>query len=452
MRPSLALFAALTLVSAGLVPAAAQAAPPKPATKKPEPPPPLPEAKARMWLVAPTVEGPWSLRIDNEGTVGLRIPADARLLRIEVEGWEKKAKPLKCAVPDSMRPTNFPERRALLLAPGHSYVEQIDPRLFCFGKGAEALKGGAMVHARFGWDPPKKGVKKAPEPPFAAESTEAEPTVAPLRELRAPAIVLGYAPLPDAPPPPDAGPKTTPDAAAQPAGGAAPAPGSAPGAAPATASAPANAPAPAAGSAPATAPASAPASASAPAQQPASPDAGNKPAPDAPTAPSAVVDERAGRLEISGPSYVDAASPRGVTFSTTVTNAGKRPVTVALRAWMLSFQVDGPFGKSGTCGGSEPRGSLPRDAFQTLKPGGKSTLTVMLSEICPKDAFSRPGLYRVTPTLSAGETSPDVQAYTAEISAPKPVLVRVASGPEPFYADTPKALPPAPPEEEDDEE
>jgi hypothetical protein len=446
MRPSLALFAALALVGSGLVPAAAHAAPPKPTTKKPETPP-LPEAQARMWLVAPTVEGPWTLRIDNEGTVGLRIPADTRLLRLEVEGWEKKAKPLKCAVPDSMRPTAFPERRALLLAPGHSYVEQIDPRLFCFGKGADALEGGVMVHARFGWDPPKKGVKKAPEPPFAAESTEAEPSVAPLRELRAPSIVIGYVPLPDAPPPPDAGPKTTPDAATQPAaGGAAPAPANAPANAPAGA----NAPAPA--SAGANAPASAPASASAPAQQPASPDAGNKPASDAPPAPPAVADERAGRLEISGPSYVDAASPRGVTFTTTVTNAGKRPVTVALRPWMLSFQIDGPFGKSGTCGGSEPRGSLPRDAFQTLKPGSKSTLAVMLSEICPKDAFSRPGLYRVTPTLSAGETSPNVQAYTAELSAPKPVLVRVASGPEPFYPDVPRALPPAPPAEDDDAE
>jgi hypothetical protein len=379
MRTTPALLATLALVS---LPNLVQAAPPLAAKAKKESPPPLPEAQARLWVIAPETNGPWILRIDNEGTVGLRIPADVRLLRLEVETGEPKAKPVKCAVPSSMRPSSFPEPRALLLAPGASYVEQFDPRLFCFGKNADAIKGGAVVRSRFGWETQKKTGKKPPEGPFAAETTEREPTVAPVRELLAPAIVLSY----DEPKPDVVAEEKPAEAAAKPAG--------------------------------------------------------DEPRKTPEKAIPPLVDERAGRLEVKAPPFVDASSSRGITITVTSTNAGKRPITVALRPWMFSFHVVGPFGKDTICGGEEPRGSLPRDAFKTLKPDGSSAFTVLLGEICPRDTFERPGLYRVTPKLRAGETSPDLEAYTATVKANKPTLIRLASGPEPFYPDAPKALPP----------
>src|SRR5574342_574000 len=51
----------------------------KPAAKKAPPEPPLPPAPVRLWIVAPSPDGPWTLRLDNEGTRGVRIAADIRV-------------------------------------------------------------------------------------------------------------------------------------------------------------------------------------------------------------------------------------------------------------------------------------------------------------------------------------------------------------------------------------
>jgi len=381
MRSSRAsLLAALFCFAAVLAPSAHAAPPAKPAkpAKAPEPPP-LPPAPARLWIVAPTMNGPWTMRIDNEGTVPLRVPADARLLRFEIE-VEGEKKPTTCELPKSLRPSSFPENRALLLGPGQSYVEPFDPRLFCFGKAAAALRPGVTLHARLGWDPPKKATKKPPEPPFAAESTEREPTLASQPQILAPAIVLGESPPP--PPPPPAANGTT------------------------------------NGNTNATKP------------------AGDKPAP--------IVDERAGRLELSADGFKDVGAPNAVSLTVTAKNAGLRPILVALRPWMLSFHVSGPYGHTKSCLGDPPRG-LPKDAFKTLKPGASTSFTVLLNELCPRGTFPRPGLYRVTTTLDAGETAPGIEAYTADIATQAPTFLRLASGPEPFYAEPPKALPPPPP-------
>ncbi|TKD04006.1 hypothetical protein [Polyangium fumosum] len=380
MRSSRASLLASLFCLSSLVSPSAHAAPPAKATKaqKAPEPPPLPPAQARLWIVAPTMTGPWTMRIDNEGTVPLRVPADPRLLRFEIE-VEGEKKPTSCELPKSLRPSSFPESRALLLGPGQSYVEPFDPRLFCFGKAAAALRPGVTLHARFGWDPPKKGTKKPPEPPFAAESTEREPTITPAPELLAPAIVLGESP----PPPPPA----------------------------------ANA-------------------------------NGAKPSDGKPAAPAPVVDERAGRLEISADAFKDVAAPNGVSLTVTAKNAGLRPIFVALRPWMFSFRIDGPYGHTKSCLGDPPRG-LPPDAFRTLKPGASTSFTILLHEVCPRGTFPRPGLYRVTTTLNAGETTQGAEAYTAEVSTQSPTLLRLASAPDPFFAAPPKALPPPPPQPAD---
>jgi hypothetical protein len=127
--------ASFALVAAtGALPA--EAAPAKPSS------PALPAAPARLWLIAPTATGPWTMRIDNTGEEPIRIAADIRLLSFEIDTHTKGKRPQTCAVPSALRPRAFPEKRALLLAPGKSYIEHFDPHLFCFGKLADALRVG----------------------------------------------------------------------------------------------------------------------------------------------------------------------------------------------------------------------------------------------------------------------------------------------------------------------
>ena len=64
--------------------------------KEPEP---LPPAEARVWVIAPSLGAPWTLRIDNTGAKPVRIPADVRLLQMEVD-LPEKADPLEAADAD----------------------------------------------------------------------------------------------------------------------------------------------------------------------------------------------------------------------------------------------------------------------------------------------------------------------------------------------------------------
>ncbi|MBK9264934.1 MAG: hypothetical protein IPM54_34775 [Polyangiaceae bacterium] len=390
-------FATSTVTQAQAKPGAA-----KGAAKKEAEPPPLPPAQARMWLIAPTVTGPWTLRIENEGSVAVRIPADGRLLRLEVHADEAK-KPVSCTLPKSLRPSGFPEDRALLLAPGQSYVESFDPLLFCFGKNAAALGPNATVRSRFGWDPPKQKSKpkKPPTGPFAVESTEREATIAPLWELQAPAILLGPAAAPIAadtkPLPKDADSDTKP----------------------------------------------APVDAETEAKPDSQEGAADSPKAAAP-ANAVPVDERAGRLELSSTGFVEASAPRTITVTVTAKNAGMRPIMVALRPWMLSFRIDGPQGEPQMCYGDNSRRVLPRDAFRKLAAGASTSFSVLLAEVCPRKLFTKPGLYRVTASIAAQEMSSGTDVQTTELSARQPTLVRLATADDPFYSEPPKAVSPAP--------
>lgn len=363
----------------------------KPAAEKPAEPPPLPPASARLWLIAPTALGPWTLRVENEGSVPLRIPADGRLLRLEVQA-DESAKPVSCILPKSLRSSSFPQDRELLLAAGHSYEESFDPRLYCFGKNAAVLGPNAIVRARFGWELPKvpkwkPKTTKPPTGPFAVESTEREPTIAPLWELQAPAILLG-----------SIMPTTVKE------------------------------------------------------WNPAATMADLEPAPEkkepavqstVPAAPPLPpVDERAGKLELSSSGFVDASAPRTITLSVTTKNVGLRPIVVALRPWMLSFRIDGPGDESEMCYADHADRNLPRDAYRPLAPGASTSFSVLLAEVCPKNTFSRPGLYRVTPMMAAKETTNGIDIQTNQLTTREPSFIRLTSADEPFYEEPPKAVAP----------
>ena len=421
-----------------------QAAPAKPAAAKPAPaaakPPaaePLPAPAVRLWMTASAPHGPWTMRIDNEGDKPLRIPADVRLLRFEIEPepylaptepteprpkkWAKARPPTKptvCKIPAPLRPDGFPEKSALLLRPGESHVESFDPRLFCFGKDTAArLVGGAVVRTRFGWEASKKPArspKKKPDTgPFVVEGTTFPPEVMPLRELTAPTMVLRFSPakLPasdarDAEPTAD---PTEPDAKA----------------------------------------------ADIKATDPKATDP--KTADTKVAAPPPIVDENAPRLELTSAPFVSASSTTRATITLTATNVGRRPMLVALHPRMLGFRIDGPDGVL-RCSPMPPTHGIPRERFRTLAPGASSAMTLLLGEGCTRDALRRPGLYRIQATLDAGESGEELglAAYTGKVHMRQPTLIRVLDGPDPFYAERPRAVPtpkpPAPPEGDESDE
>ncbi|XXX79785.1 hypothetical protein WMF30_13530 [Sorangium sp. So ce134] len=414
---------------AGAVAPRASASAPKAggAKKKAPEPPPLPPAPARVWLIAPSPQGPWTLRIDNEGERPMRIPADVRLLRLEVDIPNKRTKKtVRCAAPAELKPNGFPERRALLLAPGHSYMEHFDPRLLCFGKDEAALAGGSVVRAWYGWGPPPKWSRKAPSPPFAAESTDDPPAFAPAPGLAAPTVVLSYG-LPRKEDAEDGEPSSPADMQTQPSTGA-------------TAQPPADKAAQPPADKAAQAPADRPAGEAAEPRAPSDHGAG------APGGP--IVDANAPRLELKSEPWSDAASPRSVVVRVSAKNAGKRPMTVAIRSRMLEFHIAGPNGTT-VCEASPPTGAIPRDMYRTLKPGASVDLSLLLREVCPANTFAREGLYEVTATLRANEpgTELGLDAYTAVVPAKNATLLRVKSAPEPFYAGAPRAVPTPKPEQ-----
>jgi hypothetical protein len=410
-----ALAVVTSLGSAAAEPPAKPASPKPPRTAAGA----LPPAPARIWLVTPTPSGPWTLRIDNTGEHTIRIPADVRLLRLELEASDGKhrTKTVRCDV-GALRPEHFPDRRALYLSPLESYVETFDPRLVCFGKSAAELAGSAAVKARFGWDPPPKGSKKPLEPPFVADGIDDPAFFSPLRELVAPTVVLSY----------DDGTSGTevgPEPAGEPSGPAAATPAP-------TAAEPAS-PSPSSGNVVVVVPLGAPAAPAA--ETPAAP------APLADTSPP-IVDANAPRLELAQEAMADARTPSQVTVTVTATNVGHRPLVAPLHARMLEFRVHGPDDRRTRCDAAAPTHAVPRDLYRTFKPGASASFTVQLNEVCPLGTFDRPGLYRVHAVLRARETGSEVglDAYTADVPGVAPTLVRVQGGPLPFYWQPPVAV------------
>src|SRR5262249_43733192 len=283
----------------------------------------------------------------------------------------------------------------------------------------EALKGGAVVHARYGWDAPK-WTRGTPKPPYVAQSLDDPPSFAPLREIVAPTVVLSY----EQPQPSPSAPRADSGAASAPA------------------------PKPAA---PAASPASGPGGAAKP-TAPSSSAAGKgtgkeqaaKPPPPPPTEQGALAmsDANAPRLEVTQPAYLEVADPNAATLTVTATNVGHRSMMVAVRPRMVSFLVDGPR-KATECVAAPPTHAIPRDNYRSLGPKEKITMPIILHEICPPEAFDRPGLYRVLVTLDAGESGEEakVHAYTAYVPARAPTLIRLHDAPEAFYPASPKPVP-----------
>jgi hypothetical protein len=143
----------------------------------------LPQADVKLTLDAPTARGPWTMRIVNEGSVPVRVIADARLLSFEMIRREDK-RGERCELPTDMRPAEADDR-SLVLPPGRAYVETFEPRLYCFsGRALNALVPTSIVVARLGW------VGKVSSDWEISPIDGVEPQIAPQKHLDAPPIFL----------------------------------------------------------------------------------------------------------------------------------------------------------------------------------------------------------------------------------------------------------------------
>jgi len=167
-----------------------------------EPAPPVaPAPDVRLTLQAPSAHGPWTMRVTNAGDVPVRLVADARLLWLDVTA-RGETRPVRCELPADMRAADD-TAGAVVLPPGRSYVESLQPVLYCFGgRALGALAQGAIVVGHLGW------TGHGARAPFVVAPIDGvEPAVAAVHRLDAPPIAV-----PDDPTPPDSsGAHTRPD-------------------------------------------------------------------------------------------------------------------------------------------------------------------------------------------------------------------------------------------------
>ncbi len=428
-----------------------------------------PAPPVSLRIVAPSAHGRWLLRVDNEGDEPLRIAADVRLLRFEITApeteapkpgrWRPPPKQTICDGPSAFgMDGNFPGRRELVLGPGRSYVEEFDPRLICFGKEAEALVPGARVKAYYGWKPARRwGKNKLQAAPFVADAAKKPRQFKPLKRLGAPTMVLShaeavvYGPAPkrltepkpqrgrggpghgrsghDRGPGHGAGPDVTKASAKQPAKEAP--------------KKPEKELEPLDGAD----------------LQPRSAEEASlyyRPRRRSPMRRRPPKDELGATMALTADHYADAAIGSDVSFSVQAHNVGERPVFVALRARMLSFNVLTPTGEMVRCERQSMNHHVPRDLFATLHHGKHKHMYVRLAEICPARTFARPGLYAVVPTLHADADGAEygLSALTGRITVRDPgdvggthvitddmTLVRITRGRQPAYMGPPRSMP-----------
>ncbi len=166
-------------------------------------------ANATLHVTPGALGTPWTFEITNTDTTPLRVVADGRLLTLDVTPGDpdaddedgKAVKPkshatVHCALPADVRPTTDTEGVAVL-EPDMTYVEEFDPRLYCFDShDAEALAPGARVVAHLGWASPHT---KNQTPPFIADEILGGDERAGVKELTADPVVTpdAYDPDPD---------------------------------------------------------------------------------------------------------------------------------------------------------------------------------------------------------------------------------------------------------------
>lgn len=151
-------------------------------------------------------------------------------------------------------------------------------------------------------------------------------------------------------------------------------------------------------------------------------------------------------LRLSTPRWADATDHREARLTATLTNVGDRDALVHLRPDDLEVRLQRPDGTVVQCGPGTGYRAAVRDFFITIKPGKSSSVSNLLSELCPSGAITRPGLYLLSATLRVRDDGSAfrLQAITGDFAAARSTLLRVRTARDPFHASPPQPRPPKP--------
>lgn len=330
----------------------------------------------------------WKLKIENTGDVPVRLVADPSLLVLELSPPStsaKRAAEIVCALPADARASND-SSAVLVVQPRRSWSIAFDPTFYCFGKRERAaLVKGTIVKPRFGWLPAKTTkaqAAKAQGAPFVAGPTsDGAGRMAQAKTLEGRPFVLGETESSES--------RTKADAPK---------------------------------------------------------DAGAKPtdvaAPEGPT--SKPSEPTRAPLSLTLPATLDASFGKDLSTTVTLANDGDASVTTFFRSTAIGFRVQGPGGTTTVCGATRTVASPIRELFTTLKPRGRTALSVLFTTVCPPDAFARPGIYRVfsvLDTTQASGRSIGVRSWDGKVESATPLVVRVRGTKDPSSIPPPKLDP-----------
>lgn len=143
-----------------------------------------------------------------------------------------------------------------------------------------------------------------------------------------------------------------------------------------------------------------------------------------------------GPLVLNVTDGTDAEDERAVTITITLHNRSTRAIPIYLRAELVRYEVTGPEGTFECRSDQIPAPSDP-SSFTTLQPGRTVKQVERLIEVCPRGAFSRPGLYEVYADYHVPWSGQDlgIDGFVGTLESPRPALIRVRNGEKPFFVE-----------------
>jgi hypothetical protein len=154
-----------------------------------------------------------------------------------------------------------------------------------------------------------------------------------------------------------------------------------------------------------------------------------------------------GPLELSILQGADARAELNATLTVRLKNTSKKSLLVYFRRELVSFEVMGPDGLI-TCDAQPDDRAPDRQAFRQLGPGGSTSHTSRLVELCPRGTFGRPGLYLVHARFEPNESGErfGLDAHVGQVLSEQPATIRIRTGELPFLKKrTMQILPPTHP-------
>jgi hypothetical protein len=314
---------------------------------------------------------PWTLAIRNDGGKPVRLVADPRLLWFEVDAPGKK-KTQVCRLPAELFPAKPAKSHEVVLKPRERVTSKIDPRFQCFAAGGQSLLvPGALVKPRFGWPEKTRTTWKKGK---RVEVPVAQPP---------PYVARVADTLPAESPRAKSGLETDQERG-----------------------------------------------------EPVKLLRGEPWALRSSYAAWAKAgltadNEPEGPLELKLTRGSDAEVELSAEVTFTLRNRSRETQRVFLRREFVTFEVMGQ-DTLATCDPQPDSRAPDPQEYVTLRPGGSSSLSSRLVELCPRGTFARPGLYLVHARFDAAEAGDefDVDAYVGRVATARPVTIRIRKGDE----------------------